>query len=80
MIGQVRAQAIVDHRKLHGPFTAVEKLLEVKGIGPATLTGIRNRVEAGTECMRLKRTSRCACEIAHTLGASMACKGWASKR
>jgi len=47
MIGQVRAQAIVDHRKLHGPFTAVEKLLEVKGIGPATLTGIRNRVEAG---------------------------------
>ena len=37
----------VDHRKPHGPFTAVEKLLEVKGIGPATLTGIPDRVEAG---------------------------------
>jgi len=44
MIGEDRAQAIVDHRKRNGPFTAVDKLLEVKGVGPATLTGIRNRV------------------------------------
>jgi competence ComEA-like helix-hairpin-helix protein len=46
MIGRGRAQAIVDYRNQHGPFTAVEKLLEVKGIGPATFTGIRNRVKA----------------------------------
>jgi len=44
MIGEGRAQAIVDHRKRNGPFTAVDKLVDVRGVGPATLTGIRNRV------------------------------------
>ncbi len=46
MIGVVRAKAIIDFRQLHGPFASVDKLLDVKGIGPATLTGIRNRVTA----------------------------------
>jgi comEA protein len=44
MIGAVRAKAIVNHRQQHGPFSSVESLLNVKGIGPATLTGIRNRI------------------------------------
>jgi competence protein ComEC len=44
MIGVVRAKAIVDYRQQHGPFSSVDKLLDVKGIGPATLTGIRDRV------------------------------------
>lgn len=36
-IGATKAQAIVDYRDAHGPFTAVDELLEVKGIGAATL-------------------------------------------
>jgi len=53
MIGETRAQAIVDHRNQHGPFTSVDKLLEVKGFGPATLTGIRNRVTVGGGDVRM---------------------------
>ena len=40
-IGEVKAQAIVDHRELNGPFESVEGLIEVKGIGPATLDKVR---------------------------------------
>ncbi|MCH7627001.1 MAG: helix-hairpin-helix domain-containing protein [Chloroflexi bacterium] len=43
-IGPVKAQAIVDYRVLNGPFTSVEELLEVKGIGPATLDKIRDMI------------------------------------
>ena len=37
-IGPVTAQAILDHRSEHGPFASVDDLLDVKGIGDATLT------------------------------------------
>lgn len=40
-IGAVRAQAIVDYRTEHGLFSSLEELEAVKGIGPATLEGIR---------------------------------------
>ncbi|MFG0379759.1 ComEA family DNA-binding protein [Pseudomonas sp. zbq_18] len=43
-IGQVKAQAIVDHRDTNGPFASVDELLEVKGIGPATLEKNRARL------------------------------------
>ncbi|WP_205470916.1 ComEA family DNA-binding protein [Nocardioides sp. SYSU D00038] len=36
-VGPVTAQAILDWRGEHGGFTAVDELLEVDGIGPATL-------------------------------------------
>ena len=36
-VGQSRAQAIVEYREQHGPFTTVEELIEVKGVGEATL-------------------------------------------
>lgn len=32
-IGPAKAQAILDHRKVHGPFKSVEELKDVKGIG-----------------------------------------------
>jgi competence protein ComEA len=43
-IGPVTAQAIIDHRTEHGPFTSVDDLLDVTGIGEATLADLRDRV------------------------------------
>lgn len=43
-IGEVRAQAIVAYRAEHGPFTAVEDLLAVPGIGEGTLNKIRSMI------------------------------------
>lgn len=43
-IGEVIAQAIVDHRTENGPFTSVDQLLDVSGIGDATLENIRELV------------------------------------
>lgn len=40
-VGIVRAQAIVEHRETNGPFTSIDSLAEVKGIGAATVE--RNR-------------------------------------
>lgn len=36
-VGTVKAQAIVSYRQQHGPFTRIEDLDKVKGIGPATV-------------------------------------------
>lgn len=35
-IGPVKAKAIVDYRRQHGPFASIESLQDVPGIGPAT--------------------------------------------
>jgi competence protein ComEA len=43
-IGEVLAGAIIEFREQHGPFTSVEELEEVSGIGPATLEEIRELV------------------------------------
>lgn len=45
-VGPVLAGRIVAHRELHGPFTAVEDLLDVAGIGEAKLAQIREAVGA----------------------------------
>lgn len=44
-IGEVKAQSIIRHRKANGPFSIVEDLLDVSGIGPATLDAIRDLVD-----------------------------------
>ncbi|MFL1390265.1 ComEA family DNA-binding protein [Pseudomonas tritici] len=36
-IGEVKAQSIVAYREANGPFTSVDELLEVKGIGNSLL-------------------------------------------
>ena len=36
-IGMSRAQAIVEHRKAHGPFKSAEDLARVKGVGQKTV-------------------------------------------
>ena len=40
-IGETKAQTILDWRKAHGPFRAVEDLLSVEGIGEGTLENLR---------------------------------------
>jgi competence protein ComEA len=43
-IGEVLAQRIVDYRTQNGPFTSVDQLLDVSGIGDAILAEIRDLV------------------------------------
>lgn len=43
-MGPATAAAIIDHRERHGPFTTVEGLLEVRGIGEAKLAALRDLV------------------------------------
>ncbi len=45
-IGPVLAERIIAYREEHGPFGSLEELLEVKGIGPATLDGLRDYAAA----------------------------------
>ena len=44
-IGASKAKAIVAYRESNGPFTVVDELLEVKGIGKALLEKNRDRLE-----------------------------------
>ena len=43
-IGEKKAEAIVQYREKHGNFTVAEQLLEVQGIGKATLEKNRDRI------------------------------------
>jgi competence ComEA-like helix-hairpin-helix protein len=43
-IGRQRARAIVLHRVRHGAFVRLSDLLEIDGIGPATVEGLRSLV------------------------------------
>ena len=40
-IGPALARRIADHRKRHGPFRALDELLRVRGVGPATVARLR---------------------------------------
>ena len=44
--GDVKAQSIVAYRESHGPFSDVEALVAVNGIGPATVEAIKTLVVA----------------------------------
>ena len=43
-IGQDLGAAIVSHRRRIGKFTSIEQLLDVKGLGPRKLAGIKKRL------------------------------------
>lgn len=44
-IGEAKAKAIVAYRESNGPFSSVDELLEVKGIGKAILDKNREKLE-----------------------------------
>lgn len=44
-VGAARAELIVQYRDANGPFTSIEQLLEIKGIGVATLEKNRDKIE-----------------------------------
>ncbi len=46
-IGPAIAKRIVDYRREHGPFTKLEDLLSVKGVGAKLLGRIRDRLTLG---------------------------------
>jgi len=45
-IGEKRAEAILDYRKENGPFSSVEELMNVEGVGQATLDNNRDILTA----------------------------------
>ncbi len=46
-IGPALGQRIIDHRNEHGPFTRIEDLTKVSGIGPRTLEKMRPLITLG---------------------------------
>lgn len=46
-VGPATASAIISHRDRNGPFTSVEDLLDVRGIGEAKLEALRDLVTVG---------------------------------
>ena len=44
-VGEAKAKAIVAYRDSNGPFSSVDELLEVKGIGKAILDRNREKLE-----------------------------------
>lgn len=43
-IGETKAQAIIDYRTQHGPFTEAEQIQQVSGIGPATFENLKDLI------------------------------------
>lgn len=46
-IGETKAAAILSYRSLHGPFTSLDELLNVPGIGQVILDDIRSLITLG---------------------------------
>ena len=53
-IGMKKAQAIIAYRESHGPFTSVDELVKVRGIGTKTVAKIRNDVVIGKKAAKKK--------------------------
>ncbi len=54
-IGPAKAQAIIEYRRVHGPFKRVEDLERVKGIGPATVARLKPHVTVVVERRRASK-------------------------
>lgn len=47
-IGPVTAKKIIDYRQTQGPFTSIEDIQKVSGIGPVTFEGLKDLITVGT--------------------------------
>lgn len=47
-IGPTKAQSIIDYRQKNGPFTRIEDLANVKGIGKATVEKLKGDLTVST--------------------------------
>ena len=47
-VGDAKADAIIAWREANGPFTSIDQLAEVKGIGLKTVEKNRDRIELGS--------------------------------
>jgi competence protein ComEA len=47
-VGEVRAEAIINYREKNGPFKSVDQLIEVEGIGKATVDANREILTVGS--------------------------------
>ena len=45
-VGETLAEAILDHRKAHGPFRAPEELMDVPGIGEKRFEALKGKIKA----------------------------------
>lgn len=43
-VGEKKAAAIIDYRKMKGKFTSIDELVEVKGIGPKMLEKMKDQI------------------------------------
>jgi competence protein ComEA len=48
-VGLKRAEAIIEYRKENGPFSSVDELMQVQGVGEKTLEKSRERLTTGGE-------------------------------
>ncbi len=46
-VGPKMAEAVVDHRRVHGPFKSVDELRNVRGVGPVTFEKVRPHFRVG---------------------------------
>ena len=46
-IGEIKAAAIIAHREANGPFTTVDDLQNVKGVGEKTLETLKEHITVG---------------------------------
>lgn len=53
-VGMPRAQAIIDHREANGPFSSVDQLVDVKGIGPKLVERNRDVMMVSTPAVEKK--------------------------
>ncbi len=53
-IGKVRAEAIIRHREISGPFRKIEELIAVKGISRKIFEKLRGRITVGEKAEAAK--------------------------